>query len=201
MGFDRREIVRATAEFIASFFDEYAAAQGKPRWADKTPNYVDCLDELWEMFGPSARFLLVVRDGMDVAYSLSKRPYPAIEEFLQPASGDRAVAAGLFWANQNRKIRSFSADHLDACHEVRYEDLTTDPAPTLREVFAFLGEQWEPSVLDYSRHPHHRGIEDPDVRRLRRIVSNSGSHRTWPKATREAVREACQPVLSELGYG
>jgi hypothetical protein len=201
MGFDRSEVVRATAEFIRSFFDEYASAQGKPRWADKTPNYVDCLNELWEMFGPSARFLIVVRDGLDVAYSLSKRHYPAIDEFVDAASGDKPVAAGLFWAHQNQTIRSFSAGHPEPCHQVRYEDLTANPAGTMQAVFAFLGEPWEASVLDYGRHPHHRGIEDPDVRRLRRIVPNSGGHKAWPSQTVEAVREACQPVLSELGYG
>src|ERR671931_35975 len=134
MGFDRSEVVRATAEFIRSFFDEYASAQGKPRWADKTPNYVDWLNDLWEMFGPSARFLLIVRDGMDVAYSLSKRHYPAIDEFLDAASGDKPVAAGLFWAHQNQTIRSFSAGHPEPCHQVRSEDLTANPAGTMQAV-------------------------------------------------------------------
>ena len=201
MGFGREEVVRATAEFVRSFFDAYASAQGKPRWADKTPNYVDCLDELWELFGPAARFLIIVRDGMDVAYSLSRHHYPPVDRFLEAAGGNRAVASGKFWAHQNELIRSFAARHADACHELRYEELTGDPVGTLKQLFAFLEEPWEPAVLDYNRVEHHGGYEDPEVRRLPRIMNNSGNHRAWPRRTREAVREACQPALSKLGYG
>ena len=200
MGFDRGEVVRTTAQFVRSFFDAYAAAQGKPRWADKTPNYVDCLDELWELFGPEARFVVIVRHGMDVAYSLARWHFPPVDRFLPAAGGDSAVAAGLFWANQSKRIRSFAEAHGSSCYRLRYEDLTTDPGGTLQPLFKFLGEPWDPAVIKYNRFEHHSGREDPQVRRLKRIMPNSGNHRAWPRDTQEAVRQACQQVLYELGY-
>ena len=202
MGYDRTAVKQALARFISSFFERYADTAGKARWADKTPHYVDCLPELLDLFGGSAQFLLVVRHGMDTAYSLADphRHYPAIDDEVEAAGGDVPVGAARFWAKQNRKIEDFRKRHLDACFRVFYEDLTTSPGSVLEPMFEFLGELWEPEVIDYSRVEHHSGIEDPDVRRRSRIEPNSGKYRSWPSATQDAVRQACTPMLSELGY-
>ena len=44
----------------------YAAKHGKPDWADKTPHYVHHVDHLLRVW-PDARFVVLVRDGRDVA--------------------------------------------------------------------------------------------------------------------------------------
>ena len=49
----------------------YAAKHGKPRWADKTPHYVHHIDHLLRVW-PGARFVVLVRDGRDVALSLRR---------------------------------------------------------------------------------------------------------------------------------
>lgn len=202
MGFEKAQVEEALARFIRSFFDDYAIAQGKQRWAEKTPNYVDCLDELWDLFGPQAQFVLIVRHGLDVAFSLADphRHYPASDPYLGPAQGDVRVAAGLFWADKNKKIESFRLRHPNACFRVRYEDLTADPFGAMPPLFEFLGEPWEPEVIDYDRFPHHGGFGDPDVKRRRRIEPNSGKYRAWPPEVQHAVRTACGPLLESLGY-
>ncbi len=203
MGFDRAQVALALGRAASSFFVSYAAAQGKPRWADKTPDYVEVLPELWEMFGPDARFVLLYRHGMDVAHSLAntRRNFPAIVPFAQAAGGNMPVGAGRFWVDQNEKIEAFRRAHPAVCHRITYERLTEDPVAALRSMFGFLEEPWDAGVLDYGRLPHHRGIEDPDVRRRRSIERNSGNFRAWPPDVQRAVREACEPMLSALGYG
>jgi hypothetical protein len=202
MGYERTEVARALREFLGSFFDAYAAAQGKGRWADKTPNYVDCLPELWELFGPEARFVHLIRHGLDVAFSLSDdhRHYPAIDEQAALAGGDRAVGAGRHWAIQNELMEAFRDERSEACYTLRYEELTRDPEAAHRPMFGFLGEPWEPAVIDYASVPHHAGWEDPDVRRRSRIEPNSGKYAKWPQDVQAAVRDACQPMLAKLGY-
>jgi hypothetical protein len=202
MGYGRAEVAASLATFAGSLFEQYALAQGKVRWADKTPQYVQCLPELWEMFGPGARFILVVRHGLDVAYSLSdaNRHYPAIDREVERAGGNVAVGSARFWARQNEAIEAFRTAHPDACIRFRYEDLTADPEGTLRPVFEFVGEPWEPALLEYDRFPHHAGLEDPDVRRRRAIEPNSGRYRSWPPEVQRTVRAACEPTLSKLGY-
>lgn len=202
MGYSREEFSRALALFVGGFFEGYAHAQGKVRWADKTPNYVDCLAEVWELFGPDARFILIVRNGLDVAFSLSDpdRHYPAIDDHVRLAGGNVPVGAGRYWAEQNLKMLAFLDEHPDRCIQVRYEGLTERPEVALPPVFEFLEEPWDPSVLDYASHEHHGGLEDPDVRRRRRIEPNSGRSAAWPTEVQEAVRRACEPALSALGY-
>lgn len=202
MGYGREAVVEATAAFVRGFFDAYASAQGKPRWADKTPDYVDYLPEIWELFGPDARFVIVLRNGLDVAFSLAdpNRKFPAISPFVEASGGRTEIGAGRFWSDQNEKIEAFRAEHAEVCDVVRYEELTAEPETVLRPMFGFLGESWEPQVLEFHRFPHHAGIEDPDIRRTRGIERNVGRSRTWPEETQRAVREACEPMLSRLGY-
>jgi hypothetical protein len=202
MGYDRAEVARAVGAFARSFFDAYAASQGKGRWADKTPNYVDRLPELLELFGPEARFVHLIRHGMDVAASLSdeRRHYPAVDEQVAQAGGDRAVGAARFWAIQNEKMERFRDEAPGSSFVIRYEDLTADPEAALRPAFDFVGEQWDPSVIDYASAPHHAGWEDPDVQRRTAIEPNSGRYRRWPADVQDRVREACRPMLERLGY-
>jgi hypothetical protein len=202
MGYSIAEVAIALGRFARGFFEQYASAQGKARWADKTPDYVDCLPELWELFGPDAKFLLMVRHGMDVAFSLADphRHYPAIDGAVQQAGGNVPVGAGRYWQEQSEKIEAFRLAQPEACFQIRYEDLTERPETVLRGVFGFIGEEWEEAVLDYNRSPHHAGFEDPDVRRMRHIRRNSGRYTAWPVAVQEAVREVCAPMLSRLGY-
>jgi len=203
MGFGRAAVESSLARFITGFFEDYAASQGKVRCADKSPAYVECLPELRAIFGPGLRVVLIVRNGLDVAFSLSdaNRDYPAIHRHVAASGGNVPIGAGRFWAEQNAKIEAFRSAWPNACIRVRYEELTTDPRSSLEPVFAFLDEPWEPGVLDYQRFPHHRGHEDPEVRRRSRIEPNSGRYRAWPLHVQDAVREACEPVLSQLGYG
>lgn len=202
MGFDKQEVDKAMGRFVRSFFDAYTKAQGKARWAEKTPNYVDCLPELWDMFGPDVQFIYILRHGLDVANSLADphRHYPAIDEFMEQANGNAPVAAGLFWADKNRKIQAFQADHPEAGHAIRYEELTTRPEAALKPLFEFLREPWEPEVIDYDKFPHHAGFGDPDVKRRKTVEPNSGKYKGWPEETQRAVREACGEMLAALGY-
>jgi hypothetical protein len=201
MGYDRDQVVAAMAGFIRTFFDGYAASQGKRRWAEKTPNYVDCLPELWELF-PKAQFLVILRHGLDVAISMADphRHYPAIDEYMPGADGNALIAGGLFWTDKSQKIERFCAAHRDACFRLRYEDLTNDPESTLKPTFEFLNERWEPDVIDYTRFTHHDGFGDADVRRRRGIVANSGRYKALSPELQKALREVCGPMLTRLGY-
>src|SRR4051794_37604907 len=76
----------ASAVFAAPF-EAYARAHGKPRWGDKTPHYVHHVDALVELW-PDARFVVLVRDGRDVAVSVRPLPF----------GPNNAWAAAQWWA-------------------------------------------------------------------------------------------------------
>ena len=57
---------------VRSFYDIYAERQGKPRYGEKTPTYVQKM-KLIQRALPEARFCHVIRDGRDVALSVLDR--------------------------------------------------------------------------------------------------------------------------------
>jgi hypothetical protein len=117
-------------------FRAYAAARGKPRWADKTPLYLAYVDELAAVW-PDARFVVLVRDGRDVALSLLRVPF----------GPNNVWAAARFWAQGIRLGLDAAARHPGRVRTVRYEDVVADPPSALRPVCEFLGLAYGDEML------------------------------------------------------
>src|ERR1700747_1774928 len=62
-----------TGEAIAAVFEVYAEHEGKPRWGDQTPLYMQHLPLLERLF-PEALWVHLVRDGRDAALSFLELP-------------------------------------------------------------------------------------------------------------------------------
>jgi hypothetical protein len=114
-------------------------AEGKVRWGDKTPPYIEILPELARMY-PDSRFIHLIRDGRDVAKSFQATGwvgwswYDNAEQWIW--------ALELHW----RWIRSEIRDRI---LEVRYEKLVLETEATLREICRFIGEEFEPRMLSW----------------------------------------------------
>ncbi len=117
----------------------WAAHEGKPRYADKTPMHVLHLPRLARMF-PEARFVHLVRDGRDVALS-----------YTSVAWGPATVTdAALLWRRRvsagRRAGRRLGPDRY---REVRYEDLVAEPERVVRDLCGFLDLAWDDALLRY----------------------------------------------------
>jgi hypothetical protein len=130
-------------------FRAYAARHGKPRWGDKTPHYVHHVDALLEVW-PDARFVVLVRDGRDVALSLKRMPF----------GPNNAWAAGPWWARGIRAGADAQRRHPEQVRTVRYEDLVADPERRVREICAFLELAYEPQMLDLAQADRSRVVPD-----------------------------------------
>jgi hypothetical protein len=123
--------------FIAAApFEAYAARHGKPRWGDKTPHYVHHVDKLLRLW-PEARFVVLVRDGRDVALSLRRMPF----------GPNNAWAAAQWWARGIRAGARAAEEHPGAVLTIRYEDLAERPAEQVRRVCEFLGLGYSDDML------------------------------------------------------
>jgi hypothetical protein len=134
------------ADFFGSFQEDYARRCGKERWAEKTPAYALHLDFIDALF-PDCQVLHIVRNGYDVVAScLDRWGYP------------RAIKnAGWEWKRVVTAAQRFGARAAPGrYHELRYERLVTAPEATLRAVFDFLDEPWDPVVLRYDEFDHDR---------------------------------------------
>ncbi len=178
---------------------DYARRRGKPRWAEKSPGTVHELPGVDRLFGRRAQFLLIVRDGMDVAHSLGRGRWSVMAPWLE-RHPDPFVAAAHYWVDMNQKLLAFSRAVPERSFRLRYEDLVADPEARLREVFRFLGEPWEPDVLDFNRFQHDSGYEDHVVSSTWKVEDNRGKHRSLPAPVQARMWDIVRDTMLELGY-
>ncbi len=116
------------------------ASQRKVRWSLKDPSLTYCLEEIPRLF-PKSKMIFIVRDGRAVANS-----------YLQVKWGVANIyAAGERWKKEIEMQRRFWESHADICWHVKYEDLLANPEKELRAISCFLGEEYSPSMLAYSK--------------------------------------------------
>jgi hypothetical protein len=116
--------------FVDALFSEHCRLDGKPRWANKTPAYVQMLPVLHQLW-PGMRFLHCVRDGRDVAASVLTRPW----------GPDTPAAAARWWGMKASAGVRWGHEHPEQYRELRYEDLLQDPQRELDGVLTWLGER------------------------------------------------------------
>ncbi len=147
-----RAIPRLNAsDAVRAFYEIYAEHAGKPRWGDKTPDYVKRVRRINRAL-PEARFVHVIRDGRDVALSHNRRIQRRGEQSRPP------VPAGEMARRWRKRIEKARYDAQAASHylEIRYEDLVTDTEPTLRRVCEFIELPYDAVMLDYHRRAEER---------------------------------------------
>ncbi len=129
-----REGVSSATDFLRAVMGEVCALQGADRWSDCTPENAAHVEELAAAF-PEARFLHVVRDGRDVAVSMTKKgmAHPAPRD-----EGRELEVAAVLWEWFVQRAREGCASVAERTVEVRYERLVSDRAGTLGEVAEFL---------------------------------------------------------------
>jgi Sulfotransferase family len=138
-----------TPDALRVFYRLYASKQGKPRWGDKTPDYVRKMRKI-QLALPEARFIHLIRDGRDAGLSHNARIVRrGVREPLPAAELARR------WVARIDKARESAAD-LNGYLELRYEDLVTDPEPALRQVCELIELDHDPAMLDYHRHAEER---------------------------------------------
>ncbi|MEQ1506266.1 MAG: sulfotransferase [Myxococcota bacterium] len=177
----------------------YAERKGKPRWAEKSPGTFAVLPEVDRMFGRSARFVLVARDGMDVATSLGKGRWSVLGALLDQHD-DPYVAAAHYWVDATRRLLAFHAAVPERTVLLRYDQLVDEPERELRRVFAFLDEPWEPAVLDFNRFSHDGGLEDHVVSSTWKVEDAGGKHRSLPPELQARLWSVVRPAMLDLGY-
>jgi hypothetical protein len=143
---------------VRSFFDLYAAQQGKRRWGDKTPGYSRHMPEI-ERALPEVRFIHLIRDGRDVALSVLPLSW----------GPDTVELAAERWVKRIGKARADSAK-VRHYTEVRYEDLILDTEASLRRVCEFVELDFDPVMLRY-----HERAGDRLQEKARDLTRKDGS--------------------------
>jgi hypothetical protein len=151
--------VRAT---IDQMLGRYLERRGKRRWCDKsldTHQYAELMTRVY----PDARFICLFRHCMDViASGVEATPWGlsgfGYNNYAARHPGNSVAAIGSYWLDCANEIIAFMEKHPQACHQVRYEDLVTEPEGTAAAIFAFLGMDQVPGIAELAfRTAHEAG--------------------------------------------
>jgi LPS sulfotransferase NodH len=129
--------------FILVVMDAVARSQGAARWAAYNPDSALHMSRIKADI-PEALFIHIIRDGRDIALSLSKMGG------FQPLPWDRGsrdlLATAQYWKWMVQAAKANGARMPDDYLEIHYEELVNNPKPTLASIGQFLDHP-----LDYDR--------------------------------------------------
>jgi GT2 family glycosyltransferase len=160
----------AAAELRGLVARQHAEAQGRP-WGWKEPRSIYLLPFLAAEL-PGLRFLHVVRDGRDMAFSenqvqLRKHGDAVLGRTDEP----KALRSIALWSKLNLRAADFGERELgDRYLRIRFEDLCADPAARVAEVLRFFGLEGDAERIaaDVVQAPPTLGRwrdADPELRR------------------------------------
>lgn len=134
------------ARLFALVHEHFAERAGKPRWGDQTGLVERYADRIFASL-PAVRFIHMVRDPRDrYEGSLSR----------WPSGRGRAGAAVARWRYSIDLGRRNARRWPDRYRMLRYEDVVRDPEAIVRELCAFVGEEFESAMLDLPSAPTYR---------------------------------------------
>lgn len=124
------------AALIDEVYKLKAETHGKVNWIEKTPYYALRIPDLLELF-PKARIIHMSRDGRDVALSLNKSKHGPKNGYMSARLWQKTILA----ARHGRELVGPAN-----FHELRYEDLLSDPVGTFSNLVEFL--QMDPGLVN-----------------------------------------------------
>jgi hypothetical protein len=153
-----------------------AQQHGKPRFGDKTPYDSRHVGAILKDF-PDARIVHIVRDPRATVASLARMPWA-------PSS---LGMVNLFALAQVEALAPFR----NRIHEVRLEDLLAEPEAELRKLLEFVGEDWDPRVLEHAKYAPEDAPPYPWL----------ASAKEAARPTAEGYRKALSPAWIRLIEG
>lgn len=164
---------------------------GKPRWGDKSLNTEHYVEDVFKVF-PDAKILHMVRDPRD-RYASVRTRWGKRRGGVGVGIAMWLASVNLAWRNQQRYPSRYKI--------VRYETLAADPERSLRDICAFIGEEYTPAMLSMegagtfrekggnsSYGPHQaEGISTRSIGRFRQVLSKQEIAVVQTCAAREMV--------------
>ncbi len=186
----------ATASRLRRRFDQIRRRAGARVFLSKRTANNRRIRQLAEIF-PSARYIHLVRDGREVAQSLSTVEWwdghrvwwdgrTPVE--MEQAGEPRLSVCARNWVREEQELQlQLAAIDSSRLLVLRFEELLSDPQLHLERLVQFLGVEFSPAY----RH----AIEVLNLRPARAKWPNE-----WDAGELAMVLEALQPMLGQLGY-
>ncbi len=114
-------------------FSKFAKEKGKQRWGEKTPRHLFFIDQIYDFF-PNAKIITMERSAKNTIASNFKSNH------IKTGFLDNCVLY--------KKCLDYARKYQDKILIVKYEDLTRNPESTMKKVCEYIGEEFEPQMLN-----------------------------------------------------
>lgn len=161
------------------------ANQPNAIWGDKSPGYIRHVKLIQSIY-PSAKFVHIVRDVRDYCLSINR------------AWGKNMYRAAQRWVDDVGSVRTDAIACSAQMKEVRYEDLLANPVDVLKEICAFLGVEYENTMIALQRPTENLG----DTRGKAHIISDNIDKYKVHMASnvKQAIETVAADVLRSYNY-
>ncbi|MCH2159025.1 MAG: sulfotransferase [Oleiphilaceae bacterium] len=182
---------------IDQLFAAYARAKGKTIWGDKTPLYISHIDILHRYF-PNAKYIHVIRDGRDVALSLTEQWFGPNDFYSAIKYWEKHVTIG-------RKMLAMLPK--EQVFELKLEDLVISPNEKLNEICSFLEVPYSKTMLQNYTKEAKKKVGKDRSNRLHASLSEVPKIENvtkWPakldRGSQAIAWEVAGQTLEDLGY-
>lgn len=175
------------------FHEAFRVANGKQRWADKTPQYVHYFNDIARYAPKKTQFIVIFRNPYDIAYSIYNRGW-----VLEKLADDLLINTVLYV----RKVVEMLIEIADRTnvHALHYEDLVNDSEIVTRKLCDFLDEPWDDAMIRPWDFMHNFGTEDPIARSRKKFELSKDNWKAFKKEEREILARYLGEVSVKLGY-
>jgi hypothetical protein len=150
------------AELCAIVYIEYSKVYQNKKlkyWGDKNNYYLNHLELLYQLY-PHSNFIIIIRDGRDVACSYRALNQIVGVEKYKPSVPLEIDKIANEWNDNNLKIVNFFKKYFLARKIfIRYEDLISSSRESLEIICNYLDLDFEEQMINYNNNS--KGIKEP----------------------------------------
>lgn len=186
---------RSARSIFLTILSAYQARVGRPRLGEKTPLHARCVPRIRSVF-PDAKFIHIHRDPRDVVASMLQ---------MQWTQGTVRSEARTWRKTLCEHLRCLTTLPPTCYTGVRFETLVEKPEEELRRLCEFLGESFNPAMLEFHDREttgyHQR--EEQWKGMTRRPLTNQSIGRFKKDLTRRQIAQVERivgPLLERFGY-
>ena len=150
------------SQLISAVYEWYGLSRGRSfkRWGDKNNFHLNHILTIKKLF-PTAYFVHIIRDGRDVTCSYREVNARKIQSLYAPNLPNKIDEIAEQWKTNVEMINeSFECIRWENVYELKFEDLILDTGRSLFNLCCWLGELYDPSMLNY-HHINRMRILEP----------------------------------------
>lgn len=117
-------------------------------WGDKNNYYIDSTELLQQLY-PRGKYIMIIRDGRDVAVSYRSVEKMNTDSVYKPTLPQSIDVIAESWKANNEKLLQFFNQSSIAHLIIRYEDLVQQPKDILQNICTWLGLSSDENMLQY----------------------------------------------------